>query len=300
MNDPFYAEDTSKLCADCCAPFTCEQGIWRALSSDRVRYYASFAKDYERIRAAEFRGSKNSSYYLSLPSCERSDINSAQWKIRSRTFHYIEQHILPALAKQLQPQLRILDLGAGNCWASYRFALGGHQPVAIDLLTNDMDGLGAAVHYRKRLTNLFPRVQAELDNLPFPAEQFDVAIFNASFHYSENYERTLHEALRCVRPGGAVIIADTAWYQNEASGVQMLKERTAAFNARYGTPSNSIPSLEYLTDDRLRRLELCFGLTWQIFKPFYGVGWLLRPLVATLKNRREPSSFRIYVARKSA
>jgi SAM-dependent methyltransferase len=299
VSDPFHAEDTSKLCADCCAPFTCEQGIWRALSSDRVRYYASFAKDYERIRAAESRGSKTSSYYLNLPSCERSDINSAQWKIRAHTFHYIEQHILPSFAKQFQPQLRILDLGAGNCWASYRLALSGYQPVAVDLLTNDMDGLGAAIHYKKRLTTLFPRVQAELDNLPFFPEQFDLAIFNASFHYSENYERTLQEALRCIRPGGAVIIADTAWYRNEASGIQMIKERTAAFSARYGTPSNSVPSLEYLTDERLRRLEICFGFTWKIFKPFYGIRWSLRPLIATLKNRREPSSFRIYLARKN-
>jgi len=300
ISDPFRTEDASRICANCCATLSCEHGIWRALPSERVRYYACFAKDYERIRSAESRGSKNSAYYLNLPSCERSDINSSQWKIRARTFRYLEQHILPPFAKSLRPQLRILDIGAGNCWVSYRLALIGHQPVAIDLLTNDMDGLGAAIHYKKRLTTLFPRVQAELDNLPFASEQFDLAIFNASFHYSENYERTLQEALRCIRPGGAVIIADTPWYHDQLSGTQMLKERAACFCARYGTSSNSIPSLEYLTDDRLHRLELSFGFRWQIFQPFYGIHWSLRPVTAALRNRREPSSFRIYIANKSA
>ncbi len=94
---------------------------------------------------------------------------------------------------------RILDLGAGNCWMSFRLALSGYRPVAVDLLTNDHDGLGAATHYRKHLNILFPRFQAEMEYLPFQGEQFDAIIFNASFHYSEDYEATLREALRCVK-----------------------------------------------------------------------------------------------------
>ncbi len=296
LRDTSSAEEAVMFCTDCCAPLYCEQGIWRALPAHRTCYFARFSKDYERIRTAEGRGSKNSTYYLKLPVCDKSDINAVQWKIRARTFRYLEQSILSSILKRLRPPLRILDLGAGNCWMSYRLALRGHLPVAVDLLTNDMDGLGAAVHYKKRLTTLFPRVQAELDNLPFVSGQFDVVIFNASFHYSENYERTLREALRCTRTGGVVVIADTPWYRHESSGLQMIAERTAAFTARYGIPSNSIHSLEYLTDDRLHSMEMCFGFKWQIFKPFYGMRWSLRPLLASLKNRREPSRFRIYLA----
>ena len=299
LRDTSSAEEAVMYCTDCCSPLYCEQGIWRALPPNRACYFARFATDYEHIRAAEGRGSKGSAYYLKLPSCEKSDINYAQWKIRARTFHYLEQHILPLIIKQFQPRLRILDLGAGNGWMSYRLALRGHLPVAVDLLVNDMDGLGATTHYRKRLTTLFPRVQAELDNLPFVSGQFDLVIFNASFHYSENYERTLREALRCTRDGGSVVIADTPWYRFDSSGLKMIHERTVAFAARYGTPSNSINSLEYLTDDRLHRMETCFGIKWQIFKPFYGIRWSLRPLLASLKGRREPSRFRIYLAKAS-
>ncbi len=258
----------------------------RALYSANIRSYAQ----------AEGRGSDASEYYLALPDRDLSGHNVAQWAIRARTFHYIEGKILPPIEVAHRAGLKVLDLGAGNGWLSYRLALRGHQPVAVDLLTNDQDGLGAAVHFRQTLPALFPRFQAELDHLPFASGQFDLAIFNASFHYSENYERTLAETLRCLRPGGAVIIADTAWYSRDESGRQMLSERRKAFTAQYGFASDAVPSLEYLTDERLAALEQRLGLRWQVHTPFYGLRWAMRPWVARLRGRREPSRFRIYVA----
>ncbi len=70
--------------------------------------------------------------------------------------------------------------------------------------------------------------------LPFTDDEFDLVIFNASFHYSENYEKTVAEALRCTSAGGTILIADTPWYSNEASGEQMVIERRRAFTQRYG------------------------------------------------------------------
>jgi SAM-dependent methyltransferase len=194
----------------------------------------------------------------------------------------------------------ILDIGAGNGWMSFRLALRGYAPVAVDLLTNHDDGLGAAEHYRACLPNLFPRFQAESAHLPFGDDQFDVVIFNASFHYSEDYSASLREALRCVRAGGSVIISDTPWYLHDESGQQMVAARKAYYRQKYGTASDSLHSLEYLTDDRLNLLERECSIRWNIFEPWYGVKWAMRPLVAMLRGRRTPSTFRIYVARKNA
>jgi SAM-dependent methyltransferase len=198
------------------------------------------------------------------------------------------------------PPRTILDIGAGNCWMSFRLALMGYRPIAVDLLTNEDDGLRAAMHYRDALPEFFPRFQAEVTRLPFQSEQFDVVIFNASFHYSEDYEASLREALRCLRSGGLVVISDTPWYSREESGRKMVAERHAAFLEKYGSASDSIRSLEFLTDERLRALEEQLSIQWSVLSPRYGLKWTMRPLMARLRGRREPSRFRIYTARKDA
>jgi SAM-dependent methyltransferase len=284
-------------CEFCGFQMSLHDGIINALPPDRAAHFARFMRDYEHIRTAEGRWSQQDDFYLSLPYKDVSGKNSKQWKIRACSFDYLMKHVV-------NPKLRhtggrILDLGAGNCWMSYRLALANYCPFAVDLLTNDRDGMGAAEHFRKHLPAMFPRVQAELARLPFQDEQFDAVIFNASFHYAEDYVATLRESLRCVRRDGTVIISDTPWYSREESGRRMVAERNAAFSARYETASDSIKSLEYLTDERLRMLEEQLGIRWTIYHPRYGLKWTMRPLVARLRNRREPSRFRIYSARKT-
>jgi len=269
-------------------------GVVHALRQERSEYYARFMQDYERIREAEGRGSQNEEFYLGLPFKDVTGRNSQQWNIRARSYDYLITQVL----KPLGNHGAVLDLGAGNCWMSFRLALAGYRPVAVDLLTNEQDGLAAAGHYQKHLPRPLPRFQAEMTRLPFQGEQFDAVIFNASLHYSEDYEASLREALRCLKTGGMLIISDTPWYSREESGGQMVAERHAAFLRRYGTASDSVRSLEFLTDERLRALEERLSIKWVVYFPRYGLKWALRPILAKLRHRREPSRFRIYTARK--
>jgi SAM-dependent methyltransferase len=170
-------------------------------------------------------------------------------------------------------------------------SLRGHRQVAVDLLDNDSDGLGAAQHYLSRLPWPFLRFQAEMDHLPFASKQFDVAIFNASFHYSANYEVTLTEVLRCFRRPGYVIIADSPFYSCHENGQKMVKEKHAEFERRFGFRSDSIQTREYLTPEVLSDLGRRFELRWHVLKPWYGVNWALRPVKARLSGRREPARF---------
>jgi SAM-dependent methyltransferase len=166
----------------------------------------------------------------------------------------------------------------------------------VDLLVNDLDGLGTWKYYQ----HSFTPIQAEFNHLPIMDSFADVAIFNASFHYSENYEETLKEALRVVGDEGAIAIMDTPIYRRQASGEKMVAEREAAFLAHYGFASDALESENFLTYQQVRELGDSLGIQWLYFRPFYGLRWFLRPLKALLTGKREPAKFHLVVGSKKS
>lgn len=296
----FSNREHSLICDACGFQMQGVQGVWKALAPARESRFRQFISDYERVRAQEGRGSLSCHYYLSLPFRDTTGRNSWQWKIRGRSYRHLEKRILPGLERTQRTPLDVLDIGAGNCWLSYRLALRGHRPVAVDLLLNDWDGLGAARHYLPFLTRPFLRFQAEMDRLPFDDRQFDLVVFNASFHYSGDYARTLKEAMRCLRPSGAVLIMDSPFYEREESGKQMVEQRHAAFEKLYGIRSDSLRSKEFLTRRMLDDLGRTSGVQWRVLEPWYGLGWMMRPWRAKLLGRRDPAKFLIALGTVSA
>jgi SAM-dependent methyltransferase len=285
-----------RRCLACGYVFSEFGGICNALPPSRESTFRQFVRDYESVRAKEGRGSTCADYYLALPFEDLTGRNAWQWHIRARTFRFMEKRLLPKIESAYPRGCDVLDVGAGNGWLSYRVARRGHRPVAVDLLVNDTDGLGAARHYFQ-LVPPFLRFKAEMDCLPFMPAQFDVVIFNASLHYSVDYRCTLQEGLRCLRRGGHLIIADSPFYWREESGRKMLEEKRAAFNRQFGFSSDSMQSREYLTPDTLNDLSTTLGLKWRVYKPWYGLNWALRPMKARLLRRREPSKFYLLHAR---
>ena len=255
-----------------------------------------FLHEYSTVRSTEGRGADDAAWYFELPYRDLSGRLSAQWAIRAQSWRCLERRVLPRLAGKAGRKLRILDLGAGNCWMSWRLATLGHSPVALDIFADPRDGLGASRHYTA-LTR-FPVIEAEFDNIPLPDAGADVAIFNASFHYSANYERTLAEVLRVLAPGGAVVIMDTPVYRLHEHGQRMVAERKRQYSQRFGFPSESQQSIEFLDEPALAHLAARFHLRWKIYKPWYGWRWHSRPLAAWLKNKRPPSRFWLLVGEK--
>ena len=207
------------------------------LRSGREPFFARWVKEYEHVRRKEGRDfNDDPAEYLTLPYLSAKSPHTFEWAVRAATYRLIVKRLLERWP------LRILDLGAGNCWLSYRLASAGHMPVAADLTVNDFDGLGAARHYRPALDTMFLRCQSEVDALPFPNGTFDIVLFNGSFHYSTDYATTLTEALRVLTSGGSVVIADSPVYHDADSGRQMLRETHERFQRLYGFRSDSVPS----------------------------------------------------------
>ena len=254
-----------------------------------------FLDDYIKIRHAEGRGSQDAEYYLALPYRDITGRLQDQWDIRAKSYRYLEKHVLPPLEKRAGRPLRIADLGAGNCWLSYRLALRGHHPIAVDLHCDALDGLGAGSHYQDKAG--FARVNAEFDDLPLASGSLDAAIYNASIHYSADYRRTLGEMRRCLRPRGSFLIVDSPVYERREHGEMMRRERHQQFQAKYGFASDTLASIEYFDIEMLAELGGSLGISWQIYRPWYGWQWALRALKARWKGRRPPSNFWILAGR---
>jgi SAM-dependent methyltransferase len=265
------------------------EGIWRFLLPESQAHYTRFIEEYETVRRSEGRGSPDAEYYRALPFKDLSGNFSKDWAIRARSFNFLVKKFLTPIQAHLERPLKVLDLGAGNGWLSNCLAAQGDRVVAVDLLVNEQDGLGAWKHYEHQFTPM----QAEFNHLPLMDHYADVAIFNASLHYSENYEETLKETFRVVDEEGLVVIMDTPIYRRHASGEQMVAEREAAFLAQYGFASNALESENFLTYQRVRELGDSLGVHWLYFRPFYGLRWLLRPLKAWLTRKREPAKFHL-------
>ncbi len=287
--------DLDQPCRNCHHQFPVRSGIIQALAPGREEDFQNFFREYLAVRKAEGRGSEDPRYYLALPYQDITGKLSWQWDMRGQTYRYLERRVLPAIERQAARPLNVLDLGAGVGWLSYRMALRGHHPAAIDLLTDPLDGLGAARHYFDALPQSFPVFQAEFDRLPFADQQFDLAIFNSSFHYATDYRATLQEVRRCLRWDARVIIMDTPIYRRHQDGEQMREERHRQFEEQYGFRSDSVPSIEYVDESMLKRLAADLNIHWEIHRPWYGWAWHSRPLKAWWNQRRAPSRFWILI-----
>ena len=276
-------------CLGCRLGFEEVDGIRGFLTSSRRHRLDQFIREYETIRKAEGRELSPESY-KALPFPDASSRGKGEWGIRAATFGTF-QSTLQEWKKGRSETLRACDLGAGNCWLSNRLALEGLQVVAVDLVKNSFDGLRC----RRYFSSVFVCVEAEFDRLPFQSEQFDLAVFNASLHYSTDYRITLEEALRVLRPGGRIVVLDSPIYRSVQSGEQMVKERERCFESSYGCPSNSLQSEHFLTFRRLDELGADLGLSWQSLRPPYGFKWRLHQWRESLFGSREPAKFLMLV-----
>lgn len=100
---------------------------------------------------------------------------------------------------------RILDIGAGEGWASLHFARQGCQAVAMDVVPDLALGLGRAWK-RMELTGVnYDLVIGDNERLPFQPETFDFVFSSNTLHHSNNLNHLFANIYRVLRPGGQLI-----------------------------------------------------------------------------------------------
>jgi len=255
-----------------------------------------FLEEYARHRAAEGRGYGGGAL-RALPYLSDGPF-ARQWQVRARSFGAFVRHIVRPMTRAHGRQLDILDLGAGNGWLCYRVARMGHKATALDLRTDNIDGLGAANEFLRDAPHLFERIVAPFDEIPLDANRFDIAIFNASLHYARDLTKALREAVRVTRPGGLVVILDSPFYARDEDGAAMVAEKRRQGEERFGQRADVLLSqdfIEYLTVDRLA--AALPELAWSRRRVLYPLWYEMRPLQARLRGARRPSRFDLWSAR---
>lgn len=273
-------EDNRARCQNCKTEYPFTDGIWRFLPQKRAQHFAKFLEQYAAIRREEGWGSDHAEYYRRLPLVPRSDPLRNIWRIREKNFNRLLQ-----LIGDTQP-LKILDSGAGNGWLSNQLALRGHCVAALDLSDDERDGLGAWINYAVR----FDCFQTEFDRLPFRTAQFDLLIFNASLHYSSMLTTTLHEAKRALATTGKIIVLDSPFYVNAASGEALAREQ----KTRLGRKNHSA-IMGYLTLTDLDVAAKKTGLRMKVWSADREWHKRLRRMLLEKRLGREPAHFPVVV-----
>jgi SAM-dependent methyltransferase len=262
------------------------------LVEERREALRAFVEPYETVRAGEKRAVVGPRHLRALPFRDLSRLRRREWSVRAKSFRALIARVVRPREEARGAPLRILDVGSGLGWLAYRLSLRGHDVAAVDLLTNDSDGLGVHRHYGRA----FWPIEAEFDRLPFRDASVDLVVYNASFHYAAHYPTTLREGLRVLAADGRLVIMDSPLYRDGSSGASMVRERDDEFQRRYGLRGARAEG--FLTHERLAGLRTQLGLAWDLVEPWYGVRWWLKPWVAKVRGLREPARFTLIVGRR--
>jgi SAM-dependent methyltransferase len=196
-------EDGQLICVTCQASYEVSDGIVDLLprpSESILRERAG----WERFLSGAT-GELDEAWLLALPYIDESVTsnadNIAHWKKQANNFEQLIQH------SGLSGSEKVLELGAGRCWASAYLARAGCEVVALDVVrAKEAGGLEIGEVYLEHGIPYFDRVLATMEKLPFRRGTFDVVLSVASIHHSPLLDQVMAECARVLRPGGKLAL----------------------------------------------------------------------------------------------
>lgn len=161
-------------------------------------------KSHEReiIAQKEPLNFKNEEWLLNFPDVSRQGAD----KRTERISRLISENTVLSLKKIINSgNNSILEIGAGNCWATARMAVNNYC-IALDILNLPPTGLEAGKVFIENKKIYFERVLADMINLPFKPAVFDYVVISSSLHHSSDIKKTLLQINKLIKPGGKLVL----------------------------------------------------------------------------------------------
>lgn len=97
--------------------------------------------------------------------------------------------------------IKILDLGAGNGWFTSKMLHKGGNVYAIDISPKSIEKItGESAEYKAK--GMYSGFVMDATNMSFANNTFDIVVGHGILHHLLDYENTIMEILRVLKPGG--------------------------------------------------------------------------------------------------
>ncbi|WP_430395373.1 ArsR/SmtB family transcription factor [Ferrovibrio sp.] len=162
---------------------------------------ATLSRDAERLLAVKrARADAAEAYFRD---------NAPRWS-QIRSLYVDEQQVETAVASLIAGRkvADLLDIGTGTGRLLEVLAPHFERAIGVDL-SREMLAVARTNLERAGIRNAQVR-QADMYNLPLPAQSFDAAIVHQVLHYADEPGKAITEAARVLRPGGQLIVVDFA------------------------------------------------------------------------------------------
>lgn len=156
--------------------------------------------------------------------------------------------------KELNNDLKIIDVGCGNGIASYAFASLGNHVDAVDPDSSQDVGLGAVNRLASVVQNgSILTHQSFAESLPFPDSYFDIVYARQSLHHFQNLSQGIKECARVLKPKGIFLATREHIVDNQIQLQDFLNNHL--LHQMHGG-ENAYSVQEYLSAIKLANLKL--------------------------------------------
>ena len=188
------------ICQSCRAEIPIRKGVVQALLNPASTVAREAQGWVEMLAIPEKAHEFRDDWILALPFV-RPEQTPEQDAVR--IWNQVGKHFFENIDRINWRGKRVLEIGAGRCWAVAELARRGAIAVGLDILSYKYLGLETADVWFAADPNLyFERVVGDMHQLPFRSSGFDFVVTTSSLHHTDRLVTALQEIARTIQPDG--------------------------------------------------------------------------------------------------